>query len=66
MNADRRVWLDAMLRIARPVLEQLAHGRLASSLPCAFHSDRASFACLEAFGRTAEGIAPWLGWSLKD
>ena len=60
MIDDRKFWLDAMLRIASPTLENLARGELNQALPRTFHADRAAFACLEAFGRTAQGIAPWL------
>lgn len=57
---QRKVWLDAMTEIARPVLENLNRRTLHSALPLEFHADRAEFAMLEAFGRTMCGIAPWL------
>ena len=57
---SRQFWLDTMEKIAAPVLEHLAAGTLKKSLPVPFHTDRAEFAPLEAFGRTACGIAPWL------
>lgn len=56
----RNDWLSAMLRIAGPVLVNLAEGRLRETLPTVFHPDRADFTHLEAFGRTVCGIAPWL------
>jgi len=49
-----------MCKIAEPVLENLAKGKLKENLPLDFHSERKNFAPLEAFGRTALGIAPWL------
>ena len=60
MTNDRMIWLNVMKKIAAPVMEHLAQGTLKQSLPKAFHPDRASYACLEAFGRTAQGLAPWL------
>ena len=56
----RREWLDAMLRIAAPVMDHLAAGTLKRSMPLDFHPGRAEFAPLEAFGRTMLGLAPWL------
>lgn len=60
-ETDRKFWLDTMLKIADPVLLALSGGRLKESLPLSFHSDRSSFAPLEAFGRLMCGIAPWIG-----
>lgn len=57
---QRRQWVNAMCKIAEPVLENLAKGKLKENLPLDFHSERKNFAPLEAFGRTALGIAPWL------
>ena len=56
----RREWLEAMLKIASPVLDSLSRGCLKAELPLDFHADRSGFAPLEAFGRTMLGIAPWL------
>ncbi len=56
----RMLWLDAMLKTARPVLTALAENRLKTTLPMGFHPDRELYAPLEAFGRTMCGIAPWL------
>ncbi len=56
----RREWLDAMLRIAAPVISHLSEGTLKRDMPLQFHPDRAEFAPLEAFGRTLQGMAPWL------
>ena len=56
----RREWLNAMLKITGPVLDSLSEGKLKASMPLSFHSDRAAFAPLEAFGRSMLGMAPWL------
>lgn len=52
-------WLALMLKIADPVLNALAERRLHEKLPVE-KPDRTMYACLEAFGRTLMGIAPWL------
>lgn len=57
---QRKMWLDTMIKIVDPVLSHLAEGTLKANLPLEFHSGRKAFAPLEAFGRTALGIAPWL------
>lgn len=59
-NESRTFWIQTMTAIARPVLETLSRWQLYRSLPMEFHSERKEFACLEAFGRTLCGIAPWL------
>ena len=56
----RQEWLNALLKIVSPVLNALADGKLKAALPHEFHPDRASFAPLEAFGRSMLGLAPWL------
>ena len=56
----RKKWLEAMLKIADPVLRHLAAGTLKANMPCRFHPDRVEFMHLEALGRTVCGIAPWL------
>lgn len=56
----RQKWLDAMIKIASPVLENLAGDNLKRVFPFTFHSERKNFAMLEALGRTLTGIAPWL------
>jgi len=61
--ADRASWVDGMVRIAGPVLENLAAGTLKSSMPFESIStdpDRRKVSYLEAVGRTLCGIAPWL------
>ena len=48
-------------RIARPVMQSLAEGKLKEKLPLGpGEGDRESYTHLEAFGRTLSGIAPWL------
>lgn len=49
-----------MLKIADPVLKNLAAGTLKQNMPTSFHPDRAEYMHLEALGRTVCGIAPWL------
>lgn len=57
----RSQWLAWMQQIAEPVVRAAAEGTLWQVLPMEFHGKRAQyFAPLEAFGRTACGIAPWL------
>ncbi len=56
----RKNWLDIMQKIAYPVLDGVANERFNETFPKDFHEDRADFRCLEAFGRTMCGIAPWL------
>lgn len=58
---DRDEAVGALDRIARPVIEALAAGKLKASLPLGPGEEaRRDFTCLEAFGRTMAGIAPWL------
>ena len=60
---NRRLWVQEMTRIARPVLENLAAGTLKQKMPFESLSDdplRREVSYLEAVGRTICGIAPWL------
>ncbi|RYD44558.1 MAG: DUF2264 domain-containing protein, partial [Verrucomicrobiaceae bacterium] len=59
--ADREQAVKVLDRIARPVMESLAEGKLKQriALPKSEESRR-EYTCLEAFGRTMAGIAPWL------
>lgn len=58
---DREFTVKSLDRIARPVLENLAAGKLKQELPLGpGEKDRAKYTHLEAFGRTMAGIAPWL------
>lgn len=63
---QRKMWLEAMDKIAGPVIFSLAEGKLKSSLPLEFHGERRLYAPLEAFGRTATGIASWLELDVTD
>ena len=49
-----------MLAIAEPVLTPLSEGRLHAVFPASFHPEVSRFRCLEAFGRTVCGLAPFL------
>lgn len=62
----RKVWLNYIDKVARPVMENLAADQLKAKMPILLseHIDdaesRTKVAYLEAFGRTLCGIAPWL------
>ena len=55
-----------MLKIAAPVIENLAEGKLIERLPLADRPERGDVTHLEALGRTLEGIAPWLEVDLPE
>jgi len=58
---DRQFSVEMLDRIARPVIESLAEGKLKEGLPLARGEEkRAQWTHLEAFGRTMAGISPWL------
>lgn len=58
---DRAEAVKTLDRIARPVMESLAEGKLKERVPLGPGEDsRRDYTCLEAFGRTMAGIAPWL------
>ncbi|MEY3896975.1 MAG: hypothetical protein RLZZ214_2496, partial [Verrucomicrobiota bacterium] len=58
---DRAEAVKTLDRIARPVIESLAEGKLKQRLPLGpGEESRRDVTCLEAFGRTLAGIAPWL------
>ncbi len=58
---DRRYWVEMATRLAAPVLEALAAGRLRQTMPVeSSGADRADFSHLEALGRLLCGLAPWL------
>lgn len=64
---DRASWLDALCRIADPVLIALSERRLRQSMPVeARTSANAAYTHLEALGRTLAGIAPWLETPSSD
>jgi len=59
--SDRDDAVKVLDRIARPVIESLAEGKLKERLPLGpGEESRRVFTHLEAFGRTLAGIAPWL------
>lgn len=58
---DRGYAVKTLDRIARPVIQALANGKLKTRLPLGpGEESRKDYTCLEAFGRTLAGIAPWL------
>ena len=57
---DRKYWIDVMIKIVAPVIENLAVGTLRQTIPSEFHKGEFDTIGLEAFARTACGIAPWL------
>ncbi len=60
-EADRAYAVKTLDRIARPVLESLAEGKLKERIPLGpGEESRRDYTCLEAFGRTMAGMAPWL------
>ena len=63
-NEDRSFWLSSLLRIADPVLTNLANNTLRKNMPVESNATdldkRRECTHLEAFGRTLTGIAPWL------
>ena len=64
MSEERALWVTHATRMALPVLQALAHGKLRATMPveCSPHAppDRHAVTHLEAFGRVITGIAPWL------
>jgi hypothetical protein len=58
----RPYWVAQALKIANPVFEALAAGRLRATMPIEEHPQadgRSLFTHLEALGRCLTGIAPW-------
>ncbi|MBB1285113.1 DUF2264 domain-containing protein [Flavisolibacter sp. BT320] len=64
--SDRKLWLQHMDKLARPVFENLANGTLKKNMTVVLSKkvdnkeNRTKAAYLEAFGRTLSGVAPWL------
>ncbi len=64
--ATRKIWLNYLDKVARPVMQNIAEGKLKANMPVSVASNsdnkegRSKVAYLEAFGRTMSGIAPWL------
>lgn len=67
-KSDREIWVDAISRMALPVLENMSEGRLHEYMQVEFSPTwdgrNANVAYMECFGRLMAGIAPWL--SLPD
>ena len=59
MVNERSAWLNAMLKIADPILLNLRDEKLRGKMPVC-KEGRELYTCLEAFGRTLMGMAPWL------
>jgi len=65
-TSDRKVWLNYMDKVARPVLSNLAADQLKEKMPMQLSpridnkESRTQAGYLEAFGRTLSGVAPWL------
>ena len=59
---DRQVWVNTLVKIANPVLSNLANNTLRENMPQeSLDTKRVHrFSHLEAVGRTLCGIAPWL------
>jgi len=58
---DRVFWVEALTRIADPVLTNLSQNTLKKNMPYeSLATDRQKFSYLEAVGRLICGIAPWL------
>ncbi len=66
MTNTREYWLGIMKKIVDPVLLNLSQGKLKENMKVAGNNDRIKFAYLEALGRTAAGISPWLELATKD
>jgi len=65
-QGERKVWLNYMDKVARPVLSSLADGRLRETMPVVLSrvvddkETRSRVTYLEAWGRLLSGIGPWL------
>lgn len=59
--ADRAAAVDALTRIAEPVLAALSQEQLKATMPVRpWEGEREAFTHVEAFARTLAGVAPWL------
>jgi len=56
----REDWVRAIVQLATPVFESLAAQKLKEIMPVGQHIERRPFMYLEAFGRSLQGVAPWL------
>ncbi|GAE15525.1 hypothetical protein JCM6292_1813 [Bacteroides pyogenes JCM 6292] len=61
-TTDRKIWVDALYKIAFPVIHNLAEGTLSKNMPVEtspdYGLDAKKVTYLEAVGRTLAGIAP--------
>ena len=58
---DREYWLQTLLKMAAPVLQNFCAGQLHSQLGKTIHNqERKAYMGLEILGRTLSGLAPWL------
>jgi len=60
MGMSRSYWVSVLNRIASPVLEAAADGRLRRDMPVRGGPNRETSSHLEAVGRLLSGMAPWL------
>lgn len=67
---SRSAWVDLLLKVAGPVIANLAVQRLKKNMPVeaqkGHETKRSEVSHLEALGRTLAGIAPWLAASGLD
>ena len=67
-SCDRDYWVGQAYKMARPVLENMAHGKLQQNMLTefspSFDNRNRKVVFMETFGRLMAGIAPWL--SLPD
>lgn len=63
-KTDREIWIEALQKIADPLLENMSKDSLKAKMPVESTSKdlatRAKVTHLEALGRLVTGIAPWL------
>lgn len=61
-NNTRQLWIDSLIKIAHPVLENMTNDKLKINMPIKQHPeavDREYCTYLEALARTLCGMAPW-------
>ena len=65
---DRQVWVNTLVKIADPVLSNLANNTLRANMPQESLDEKRvqKYSHLEAVGRTVCGIAPWLELGADD
>ena len=70
VDESRDSWIAMLLRVAEPVIANLAANKLKATMPVeaqrGAEEKRRLVTHLEALGRTLAGIAPWLELSLLD